>query len=306
MTALLSLLLLAGPLAAQPELTGIPKAFGPDRTLLSKDLLAALSVVKRELEATPSGRQLYAFTHEVPIVERDAMAGPAVQYRGGEKPALLVDRHRAPKLSAFTFEALFVAARFKAAARLPLALFDTEFAAEQRVLRYALEKAAVRPEFRQSLRRAVRTIEKELGSRRDLRAWAKKGGGSGERIFPGRRPKPILARVAYDIYVFSEDPYAFYLAVRQSTRFAEETVGLTELSEFVERYAGTLARVQYRAGGAFAVVGDAVYPGRIARAAAQIKTRDGLDRLREGLGPFRSAGTEDLLPRVNKFIREAR
>ncbi|MFA5140823.1 MAG: hypothetical protein WC728_16475 [Elusimicrobiota bacterium] len=266
---------------------------------LSRSLRESLVHVTREMSATETGRRLLAVTSEMPVLELPRQPGAPVRFASSPEPSLVVDGARAGALTSLDFEVLFVRARVLAAARIPVDLADAELLAHQTVLEYALDKAAVDPAFLDSLRRATSQARERVESRRKL-------GVRAPELFPGPRPEGTLARVAFDLFVFSEDPYLFYEAVLASAEPSSERVSLSELEDFLALHGGRLDAVRFVATGRLALAGEGMYPGRVARAALAVRDAEGLSRLREGLGLFRTSGREALTKRVNRWIREGK
>ncbi|MFH1725228.1 MAG: hypothetical protein ABII00_11495 [Elusimicrobiota bacterium] len=279
-----------------------PAAVRPGDAKLSKRMRDALSSIARELSATESGRRLLALTGETPVVERARQPGAAVRYCRDEN-LFVVDPGRSAGLTRLDFEALFVRERWKAAARLPIDLIDAEMAARQAVLEYALQKAAVRPDFARRLRMATVRERERLEERRKMDDWAKRGGKGDPLLFPGPPPKGTLSRIAFDLYLFSEDPYVFYAAAVESPGPPPGAVTFSEVGDFLELHAPRLDRIQFRAGGRYALVEGRPYPGRVARAARVVRDREGLSRLTEGLGLFRTVAQRELSKEVNAWLR---
>lgn len=302
--ALLPLVLAAAPAQAQSG-RAAPDGVRPMQGL-SRDLEKALRHVQREIGATEFGRRLLASTGEIPVAERARRAGLPIEFVPGERPAFAVDRRRAKRLTEWEFEAYFIRARAEAASRITLPLVEAEMSYQQAILQYALEKAALRPRFAKRLRRGVRVARAELERRREHRRLAEKRGVDGDILFPGARPDNLFERLAFDLFVFSEDPYAFYGAVADTAELPPGAVTLSEVEDFIERYGDRLDQVRIRGLGRYAIVDGRAYPARVARAAKRVRDRDGLRRLREGLALFHTVAQRELIPQVNKFLRESR
>ncbi|MEE8424632.1 MAG: hypothetical protein V3S11_02325 [Elusimicrobiota bacterium] len=303
-SALLLVILAVGPARAQSG-RAAPDGVRPMQGL-SKDLKKALLHIQREIGDTEFGRRLLAATGEIPVAERARRGGLPIEFVPGERPAFAVDRRRAKRLTEWGFEAYFIRARAEAASRITLPLVEAEMSYQQAVLQYALEKAAVRPDFAKSLRKKVRVARAELERRRELRRLAEQRGEDGDILFPGRRPADFLERLAFDLYVFSEDPYAFYGSVADTAGLPPEAVTLSEVEDFVERYGDRFDQIRIRGLGRYAIVEGRSYPARVARAAKRVRDRDGLRRLREGLALFQTVAQQELIRKVNGFLRESR
>lgn len=266
----------------------------------SQALKAALAETGRELRKSETGRRLLALTEGLPAVERPHMAGAPVRFEEG---ALLVDPERAPALSPLEWELLSVRERWRAAAALPFPVLDGEMASRQAVLEHALQKTAADPDFSAKLRQATSKSRASLEARRRQAEWAKKGGGSGDALFPGPAPADAMGALAYDLYLFSEDPGLFYASAVRTGAAPPDAPTYDEALEFFERHEAELGRLTWPAGGWAASEGR-LYRSGAARAAKALG-RDGLRRLAERLGPFRAAGREALLKEVNAWLRAA-
>lgn len=284
-------------------LAGIVLAQAPDTVRPDPEpgpaLRAALKETARELRKSETGRRLLALTEGLLVVERPHRVGPVILF---ERGVLIVDAARAPLLSPLEFELLSVLERWKAAAALPAAVADGDMAARQAVLEHAFEKTAVDPDFAKRLGGATRKARLTLESRRKQREWARKNGERGDLFFPGAAPADALDRLAWDIYLFSEDPYLFY---REAVRAGTAPPGaptFDETAEFLDRHEAELGRLQWRGDEAYAVLDGRFYPAGPARAAALLG-RDGLRRLSERLGDFRGSARETLLKTVNAWLR---
>ena len=292
-------LLLAAALAAGAQ---APDSVRPD-PMASPALKAALAETARELRKTETGRRLLALTDGLRVVERPRRLGPVVRYEGGESPALVVDADRAPGLSPLEFELLSVRERWRAAEALAAPVLDGEWASRQAVLEHALEKAEADPEFGATLRAATSKVRASLEARRKQADWARKNGGSGERIFPGAAPGAELERLAYDLYLTSEDAGLFFASAVRSGTAPDDAATYDEALEFFERHEEGLGRLSWPQGG-WAELDGRWYKAGPARVAKELG-RDGLRRLAERLGPYRSAGREALLKKVNAWLRAA-
>lgn len=281
-----------------------PRSIRPEDRELSKPLRRSLRHLSRELRATEFGRRLLAVTADIPVVERGRQDGPAVRFVPGKRPVFVVDKDRAPDLSSLEFEVLFVRARSWAASRIELELVDMELAAHQAVLEYAVQKVRVSRAFEGRLRKATASSRERIESSRRVFEIARSRDENAAVLFPGRRPDRALERLAFDLYVFSEDPYLFYEAVKRSERFSPEAVELSEVEDFLSLHGDRLDRVSFAALGRVALVEGRPYPGRVGRAALKVRGGEGLSVLREGLGLFRTEAQRELKRKVNAWIRE--
>lgn len=300
--ALLSFALLAAS-AGQVRGQDLPPALPPGAEL-SGPLKSALRLVRREARAVPLGRHLWALTADLPLMETERREGLPVAFLRGAVPALAVDKLRAPSLSAEDFELLFVRARWLAASGISIELADAEMAARQAVLEYVLQKARAKPSFAKALLASTRRAQAEMEARRKLYAQVDPLSPKARLLFPGPRPEGEVAGAGFDLYLFSEDPYLFYESCLDSPALSAEAVRLDEVEDFLSLRGGDLDRLSFPAGGRFALAEGRLYPGRVARAAQRVRDGEGLQRLREGLGLFRTAGRDALMKRVNQWVRE--
>jgi hypothetical protein len=292
-------------LAARAQQPAEPPVLPPGAEL-SQPLRKALRQVQREAYLVPLGRHLWAVTADVPVMETGRKQGLPVTLDPGERPVLVVDRERAGSLSLLDFETLFVRARWLAASGMTLELRDAEMAARQSVLDYLLQKAGARPSFAAELRESTRRAREEMEARRRLYAKVDPLSDGARLLFPGSRPERALAAAGFDLYEFSEDPYLFYETAVEAAGLSPEAVGLDELSDFLKLHGDGLSRLTFAAGGRLVLADGRMYPGRLGRAARRVKDQEGLQRLREGLGLFRTTGQEELLRRVNRWVREGK
>lgn len=268
----------------------------------SEALKAALAETARELRKTETGRRLLALTEGLAVVERPRQGGAALRYEGGPSPALVVDAERAPSLSALEFELLSVRERWRAAAALPAPVLDGEWASRQAVLEHALEKAAADPAFAAALRPATAKARAALEARRRQAEWARANGGRGDEMFPGTPPASELERLAFDLYLYSEDPGLFFASAVRSGRAPEDAPTFDEAAEFHARHADGLSRVVWHSGGLAELEGRWYRAGAV-RVAKDLG-RDGLRSLAERLGAHRGPGRDALLKRVNAWLRD--
>lgn len=284
-----------------------PSALRPAQPI-SEGLRKALRHLEAELSKTETGRRLLAETRDVPVVERrrrglgeDFSFGVPVRYSDREG-VLFVDADLAPLMTSLDFETYFVRERRRALIRAGIPIFEDEMAAHQEEAAYAVEKAAVDADFSKELRRTYGRAEELFRSRRSLEDAAR---GQGLRAAPPwRPPKDPLARLAQEIYLFSEDPYMFYAGIEEGLEYSSETIRLDEAADFLELHGAGLGRLEWRARGRYCLAGGRLYPGAVARAALALKDREGLLVLRERLGPFMSVGREELRSKANRWIRE--
>ena len=282
-----------------------PLGVRPESSEISQDLIKALRAIKRSFWATESGRHLLGLTEDIPVVEHGPSRGPMIVYEPGDPGRLVVDPFQAKKASELEFEIAFFIARQYALLKPPVALVDAALAARQALLGYVLEKARSRSEFAKNLRQATSRAESLALARKAQYAFAEDRGTDGRVLFPGHMPKKALDALGYQLYLFSEDPYLFYEVVAESMPDAD-AVSMTELEDFIEKHGERLDSGRLRALDRAALMEGRMYPGRLLKAAKSIGDREGLAMMRERLGPFDSVGRDELLKKINAWIREGK
>jgi len=293
---------LSNELPASPGTIGVPRR-------VSRELREALRQTELEMARVEAGRRLLAETAEVPVVERrlSGLSEAEVEKspvrfsrQGGE---IVVDSELAPALTSEEYELLFVRERRRAGIRSPIPTVDEEAAAHQEALAYAVEKAALDPAFSKKLRAAYEEGGRIYRSRAALVDAARRQGLAPPP--PWRAPKGALSLLGQELYLFSEEPWRFYAGVEDGLGFSSETVRLDEVADLLDLRGLEFERVEWRAGGRFGQLGDRLYPGRVVRAALLLRG-EGLPRLLERLGPYRSVQREELRKRANAWIRGGR
>lgn len=292
----------AAAASSAPDGPGAPVSVDRGSRVLSESLRDALRRIGWEFAKTESGRRLAALTESVAVEERRSPRGRAIRWERGETPSIVVDRDRAKRLSLLDFEIAMFRARWIALADMPIDLADTEWAARQAVLEYALDKAAADPDFEKELRRATASARRTLTVRKRDREYAREHGARAEVLFPGQRPKTTLDALAFDLYLASEDFQFLY----ESLRAAEDSDApeLDAVAGCLEAYGARLGEAEFHAGGSVALIGGRRVPGPVARATIFVENESTLAELRERLGPFRGVGAEALLRRINQWLRD--
>ncbi len=279
-----------------------PTSVDGGKRVLSDSLNDALRHVLWEFARVESGRRMMSLTQDVPIEELRKRRGLPIEWVRGKSPKIQVDRERAKRLSLLEFEMLFYRARWLALANLPIDTLDAEYAVRQEQLAYALDKAESDPEFEKKLRKATAKLRGVLEDRRKSLEFAREHGERGAVLFPGRRPKKAIELLAFDLYLYSEDPFLLY----ESLGNISDAVSMDAIEDFLLLHGARLGEVEFRADGRFAVVSERSYPGAVARGAIFVEDRTTLSELRERVGPYRSVSGKALSGRVNAWLRETR
>jgi len=250
-----------------------------------------------------SGRRLVALTESVPIVELRRRRGLPIRWVRGKNPKIEVDRERVRRLPLLEFEMMFFRARWLALANLPINTLDAEYAVRQEILSYALDKAAVNPKFEKLLRKASERERRVLRERREGLEFAREHGERGAVLFPGRRPKKALSRLAFDLYLYSEDPYLLYESLASDFRIPSDAVAMDAIEDFLKIHGSRLGEVVFRADGRVALIAGSAYNGDVARAAIFVEDGTTLAELREKVGTYGTVSGEALSKRVNEWLR---
>lgn len=274
--------------------------------VLSASLRDALRRLDWEFASVESGRQLIALTESVPVVELRRRRGRPIRWVRGKIPSIQVDRDRAKRLSLLDFEMLFFRARWLALAKLPINLLDAEYAVRQAFFAYMLDKSKTRPKFEKALRKATVKARRNLVERRKSLEYAREHGERGAVLFPGIRPKKTLEQLAFDLYLFSEDPYLLYESLAQDSATPSDAVSLDAIEDFLLLHSARLGEIEFHAGGRVATVAERTYSGDLARAAIFVEDETTLAELRERVGPYRSVSGKALSVRINEWLRETR
>ena len=257
---------------------------------------AARDVAKGEddLRLTVAGRRLLVEAQEVE--RRSALDGlsglEAVRLMRIPKPTLVFDVKRLPKITPAEFELAFARELSKAAMNIPLELAETEMAARQQELAFALDKAEQDAVFAKKLREAVKAQQKRLEGYSE----------NDPVLYPPPTPVGELDRAAYYVALFVVSPERFYWAVERDVSWTQGMVRLTELEDFMDRHASDLAQARPAPGTPYAWVAGRRYPARLVAAAKPFLELGGLARTREALGQFDRAPAFDLRARLEQWL----
>lgn len=245
---------------------------------LSAPTRAEFARLAQALRPSVTWRRLEAATRHVPRRElRGSGLDMAVDARGGEAPVLVFDAERLPALT--EAEALTALARASARAELafPLPVVEAEQAAWQTALRVLCEAAAQDRPLSAALDAAYR------GSAVLLEAAGRDG-----RAYPERLPSSPLARAGLLLRLFEKDPALSHKAVEDS--LPAGTLRLAELEDLFALRAREIAALRAAPAGPYAELGGRRYDAALARAAFRLRGTGELERLRESLAAFESAG----------------
>lgn len=264
--------LLALPLLCLVVARGWAEA--PPLLPLSSGTAARMADLEGAMAQSPRARRLLAQTGHVSRRQVSLSgAGAVFRYdRGGL--FLAVDSRRLDRLEPWQAELALARELARADLGLPIELKETEMAAYQAVLAFALERAE-EAVFRKRLVEAV-------GSAR------------------GRSSPPLdeLGRIAYFLVLFRQDPALFYKSVENSLEWTDQAVGLTELEDFLEKHEDVAFKVD---GAPYVRLGGRRYRSALVFAAGLMRPLGGRARLREALGPFDSSEASALFLKVKAF-----
>jgi hypothetical protein len=267
-----------------------------------------LEAATAALRETSVGRRLLAETAELTSRESDdASGGAAVVFVHDPQPVLLLGPRRLKMVSDEELELALARELARAAADLPVALPEGDMAAYQIELEYAVERSAIGEGFSRRLHAAYRLAVRQDGAARAEQQRVAELLPPGESLPPPLLPAPSgeFDRAGYFLLLFARDPDEFYWAVEKGLPRAPGAVRLDELEDFMERYGPDFSAAHADAAGRYVRIGGRRYPPVLFQAALRLVDSGGLARIREALGPFDTAGAEDLRVKVNAWLRGA-
>jgi len=254
-----------------------------------------LETASAALQETLLGRRLLAETAELARRESDDAAGEAlVSFVRDPQPVLVLGPRRLKAVSDEELELALARELARAAADLPLVLPEGDMSAYQAELEYAVERSARSADFSRRLHAAYQLAVRREG---DARA-------DPERV-AARLPSGEFERAGYFLRLFARDPDEFYWAVEHGLPRAPDAVRLSELEDFMERYGPDFSAARTDPAGRYVRIGGRRYPPALFRAARRLVESGELARIREALGPFDSAGADELRAKVNAWLRRA-
>ncbi|MBI4423425.1 MAG: hypothetical protein HY554_06850, partial [Elusimicrobia bacterium] len=181
-------------------------------------LSQGLAAVDRSMAGVEAGRRLAAASAGLGLeARRIEPEEPALVYRGGERPAIVVDPKRAEGFKELELELAVVRARATARYDVGLSLVEVEQAVEQAVLEYALERALASEAFGAPLKRAVSRSRRSEDVRREA--------GGAPIPLPLREPE----RVGELLRRFGDDAEEFYWTIEREVGRTDSLVRLSEL-----------------------------------------------------------------------------
>lgn len=259
-------------------------------------LARVTAAVDEAMATVESGRRIKAGAAEVPIeAMRLPASGPPVVYRAGKRPVIGFDPKRAEGLTAVEFELALARERARAAADLGVRLIESEQAAEQAMIEYALDRAKISEEFGGLLRRAAASVRaRQKIKEEDL------GVPAGDAAIPLAGRDPALQ--AQLLFRFAADPEEFYWTVERELLRAPDAVGLSELETFLWAYAERLDQVECPAQGRYCRVGGRLVRSSLVGAARATMVGGGLERLRDELAGFQGEAAAKLRARAQAWL----
>jgi hypothetical protein len=305
-------MLLAGlALAARAALAAGPEAVTtarPPWTAPSAQTARRLETAAAALQQTPVGRRLLAETAELPRREDDEAAGEdAVRFVREPQRALLFGPRRLQALEPSELELALARELSRASADLPVVLPEGDMSAYQTELDYAVQRSAQDESFSRRLHAAYQSaVFREEAARADQRRI--------EALLPAGQslPAPLLSappgefeRAGYYLLLFARNPDEFYWAVESGLPREPGAVRLAALEDFMERYGPDFSAAQADPAGRYVRIAGRRYPPALFQAARRLVESGGLARIREALGPFDTAGADELRVKVNAWLRGA-
>lgn len=291
-TLLLAPLLAAAPLA--PE-GGVSKA-----------VRERFGRLDESMRRSATFRRLEASTRHLPRREaRGSGLAGAVDARGGDAPTLVFDAQRLPELSEAETAVQYAVALARAELAFPLPVVEAEQAAWQSALRVLVELAAEDAALSKALDRAYRDAAPVLAQAESAH---RKGAAPEElaRAPDVRLPSSALARAGLFLRLFELDAGRFHQAVERGTPWPAGSVRLSELEDLFALRSREVAALKAAPAGAYASLGGRRYPVALARAAFRLRGTGEVERLRETLAAFETAGVVELREEFNRWRRGVR
>jgi len=287
------LLSLALPCAARSPDTA-PSA-STERELARLEALASSS---------PTARRLLAATRRVPRREvRGSGLLDAIGVRGADKPELVFDALRLPRLSEAAAEILLVLNSARAQLAFPTPIVEAEQAAWQRALLFAVERGAEDPSgFGAHLAKAAR----EAGPRSDAlerSALPPRTPWEPSETPVLRLPDDPLARAGLLLHLLERDPARFYWTIEAGTAWPRGTARLSEIEDLFALRAKELHDMKSPPEGPYATLGGRRYPAPLVLAAYRLRGTGEVERLREALEAYDTVGLAATRSAVNRWRR---
>ncbi|MEK7389268.1 MAG: hypothetical protein AAB036_06190 [Elusimicrobiota bacterium] len=278
-------------------------ALSPE-TSVDEATAAWIARLEESVSASAVARSLLAGTRHVPRRQaRDAASSDAISVRAGSNPVIVVNPTRLPATTPGEAEVLYMLAAARAELAFPLPVLEAEQAAWQKVLLFCVERGAADPRgFGALLAQEVKTqsqrvAELERSSFQPSSPWAP------TEIPVIRLPAGALARAGLFLHLVESDPQRFYWAVETGSPWPRGSARLVELEDVFALRAKDIAALTSPPQGPYATLGGKRYPGALIRAAYPLRATGEVERLREALQSYDSAGLKALEPAINRWRR---
>lgn len=280
-------------------------ALSPDT---APDLKTAKELARLEDQASvsPAARRIFAAARRVPRRQvRGSEQRDAIGVRGAASPEIVLDAARLPKLSETDAELLLVLSSAKATLAFPVPVVEAEQAAWQKTLLFAAERGAEDPEgFGARLAKATR----EEGARADSlqrSALPPRTPWEPSETPVLKLPDGALARAGLLMHLLELDPQRFYWAVEGGTAWPRGSARLAELEDLFALRAKELAALKAPPEGPYATLGGRRYAAPLVRAAFLLRGSGDVERLRESLEAYDTAGLAAVRVAINRWRRAA-
>jgi hypothetical protein len=285
-------------------LLAFPAAAGSPDTAPSAATEKELARLEAQASASPAARRLLAATRRVPRREvRGSGLRDAIGVRGDAKPEIVLDALRLRDVSEDDAELLLILNSARALLAFPLPVVEAEQAAWQKTLQFAAERGAEDPAgFGARLAKAAR----EGGARSD--ALERSAIPSRTPWEPGetpvlRLPDGILARAGLLMHLLETDAPRFYYTLEAGTYWPRGTARLAELEDLYALRSKEIAALEAPPEGPYAALGGRRYPAALVRAAFMLRGTGEVERLRESLEAYDSAGLASARLAINRWRR---
>jgi len=282
----------------------LPCAAAPE-TAPSAATARELARLEASASESPAARRLFASTRHVPRREaRGTGYFDAIAARPGAEPAILLDSSRLRETTELDGEIMLVLALARAELAFPLPVVEAEQAAWQKALLFCVERGASDP--------------KGFGARlaREVRAQGARAASLEKSVLPARTPwapsevpalklpDSALARAGLLLHLAESDPQRFYWTVEAGSPWPPGSARLSELEDLFALRSAELAALKSPPSGPYATLGGRRYPADLVAAAWRLRGTGEVERLRESLEVYDTAGLTTLKLAINRWRRE--
>jgi hypothetical protein len=272
-----------------------------DTAALPDATRAELTRVESSAERSAMFRKLLSENDGLPRRYGSLNAPDFVRFEMKGGRALIYDGPRLKRATEWELQLAEARELARASIGLPVTLVEAEAAAWQKELIFALEFAAVQPEFSKAWAARASKAKDSLEAAGRLDAWARTAGAGGSETAPAL-PAAEFDRLALFSALLAQSPESFYDGVGALLPLPEGACRIAEVEDFTTLHAGEWRKAQPRDGEAFTLVGRSRYPTRVVRAARLLEPVGGADFARETIGQADAEGVE-LSTRLRHWLK---